>query len=126
MTSFLQNSWISFPLLQAAETICVPLSEPLPGNLEMQLVIPKGTILSIPVNVVQSDPEIWGPDAHIFRPERWLDRKKECNRSHGRDIFAFSEGCVLDLDRTVVQSEVRIIFGQSSRMYWKSFRMRRN
>ncbi|KAJ6626885.1 cytochrome P450 [Mycena sp. CBHHK59/15] len=72
---------------QAAETINVPLSEPIPGSLASQLVIPKGTILVIPVNVLQTDPEIWGEDAHLFRPERW-----QRTRGDRRGLFAFSEG----------------------------------
>ncbi|KAK0233773.1 cytochrome P450 [Armillaria fumosa] len=76
---------------EAAKTIAVPLSEPLPGTSESHLIIPKGTILEIPVNVVQTDPTIWGSDAEHFRPERWLERKEEGVR-HGREIFAFSEG----------------------------------
>lgn len=56
----------------------------------MHIIIPRGTLLAIPVNVVQTDPEIWGSDAHIFRPERWLERPKEIRK--GREIFAFSEG----------------------------------
>ncbi|KAF7340055.1 Cytochrome P450 [Mycena venus] len=72
---------------QAAETISVPLSEPIPGNSAPYLVIPKGTVLLIPVNVLQIDPEIWGDDAHLFRPERWLDPD-----STNRNLFAFSEG----------------------------------
>lgn len=60
----------------------------------MNLVIPKGTILEIPVNVVQTDPDVWGSDAEIFRPERWVERKKQGIR-HDREIFAFSEGCVI-------------------------------
>ncbi len=45
------------------------------------------------MNVVQTDPTTWGPDADRFRPERWLERKEEGIR-HGREIFAFSEGYV--------------------------------
>ncbi|KAJ7655267.1 cytochrome P450 [Mycena polygramma] len=71
---------------QAAETISVPLSHPVPGSSASYLVIPKGTVLLIPVNVLQTDPEIWGEDAHIFRPERWNDSKTSHN------LFAFSEG----------------------------------
>ncbi|KAF9072766.1 cytochrome P450 [Rhodocollybia butyracea] len=76
---------------EARETICVPLSEPIAGTTDTHLVIPKGTILEIPVNVVQTDPNVWGPDAEIFRPERWLERKKRGIR-HEREILAFSEG----------------------------------
>ena len=57
----------------------------------MNFVIPKGTILAIPVNVIQQDPTIWGSDAEVFRPSRWFDRKRE-GSSMRREIFAFSEG----------------------------------
>ncbi|KAJ6574663.1 cytochrome P450 [Mycena capillaripes] len=71
---------------QAAETINVPLSHPIPGTSATHLVIPKGTVLLIPVNVLQMDPEIWGEDAHLFRPERWYCPESKHN------LFAFSEG----------------------------------
>ncbi|KAJ7356883.1 cytochrome P450 [Mycena albidolilacea] len=71
---------------QAAETINVPLSAPIPGRAASHLVIPKGTVLLIPVNVLQTDPEIWGDDAHLFRPERWIEPDAK------RNLFAFSEG----------------------------------
>ncbi|KAJ7456542.1 cytochrome P450 [Mycena latifolia] len=71
---------------QAAETITIPLFNPIPGTLASQLVIPKGTVLLIPVNVLQMNPDIWGEDAHLFRPERWQGRQG------GRNLFAFSDG----------------------------------
>ncbi|CAK5279903.1 unnamed protein product [Mycena citricolor] len=74
---------------QASETIAVPLSESLPETSSSVLVIPKGTILFIPVNVMQTDPEIWGEDAHLFRPYRFQDRAME------RQLFVFSEGHVI-------------------------------
>jgi cytochrome P450 len=73
-------------LSKAAETINVPLSAPIPGCAASHLVIPKGTVLLIPVNVLQTDPEIWGDDAHLFRPERWIEPDAK------RKLFAFSEG----------------------------------
>lgn len=79
------------PLPQAAETISVTLSEPLPGADVPQLVIPKGTIISIPVNVLHTDKHIWGPDANMFRPERWSEPSQE-KTSLRRELLAFSEG----------------------------------
>ena len=76
---------------QAAETITVPLSEPIPGTSDMYIVIPKGTTVAIPLNVLQTDPEVWGPDPDVFRPERWIERRKTGVRM-GRELLAFSEG----------------------------------
>ena len=35
--------------------------------------VPKGTWLQVDTRTIQRDPEVWGPDAAEFRPERWLD-----------------------------------------------------
>ncbi|KAL5339459.1 cytochrome P450 [Aspergillus crustosus] len=35
-------------------------------------VIPKGTILTISPEVINHHPDLWGPDADKFDPERWL------------------------------------------------------
>lgn len=70
---------------KAAETVVIPLSTE--TNLQ-HLIIPKGTLVVIPINVLQTDPEIWGDDAHLFRPSRWLDPKDDLK---GR-LLAFSMG----------------------------------
>lgn len=76
---------------QASETVNIPLDEPIPGTEDTQIVIPKGTLLVIPLNIVHRDPEVWGSDADIFRPERWLERKKSQLR-HKHELLTFSEG----------------------------------
>lgn len=78
---------------QAAQTITIPLSGPLAETGEMQIVVPAGTLISIPVNVIQTNKEIWGDDAHKFRPSRWLEAEKGIdNVPKGRDLLAFSAG----------------------------------
>lgn len=34
--------------------------------------IPKNMVLHIPTNVLNQDPELWGPDAAEFNPDRWM------------------------------------------------------
>ena len=67
----------------------IPLSEPLPGTSEMCLVIPKGTTIAIPLNVIQTDPDIWGPDADKFQPMRWIKRKTAGTRGGPSNLFLF-------------------------------------
>ncbi|KAF7367311.1 Cytochrome P450 [Mycena sanguinolenta] len=88
---------------QAAETTSIPLSAPIAGTTASQLVVPKGTILFIPVNVLQMDPEIWGDDAHLFRPERWLDPGNKPN------LFAFSEGPRSCIGKKFALAEIKTV-----------------
>lgn len=82
----------------------------------MQFIIPKGTILTIPLNVLHVNTEMWGVDAHLFRPERWMDRSRS---RKGRELFAFSEGYA-----PIVLSHPWILTDicQSTILYWQSFR----
>ncbi|KAH7929384.1 cytochrome P450 [Leucogyrophana mollusca] len=106
---FLETLRIHPPVLenhhQAAETVSVPLAEPLPGTTDLHLIIPKGTILGIPVNVIQKDPMVWGPDADVFRPERWSQR----NFRGTRDLFAFSAGPRGCLGRNFAITEIKAL-----------------
>ncbi|KAL6129129.1 hypothetical protein ACLB2K_072482 [Fragaria x ananassa] len=44
------------------------------------VVIPKGVVIQIPIPFLHQDPDIWGPDAHKFNPERFANGVlKACN-----------------------------------------------
>ncbi|KAF7986221.1 hypothetical protein HWV62_38664 [Athelia sp. TMB] len=92
---------------QADETITLPLSEPLPGTTDMHLIIPKGTILEIPLNIIQRDPLVWGPDADLFRPRRWLERESGGHRR--QDLFAFSDGPRQCMGREFASAEIKAL-----------------
>ncbi|KAF9454986.1 cytochrome P450 [Macrolepiota fuliginosa MF-IS2] len=94
--------------IDVSETISIPLEEPIPGTRETQIVIPKGTLLAIPLNVVHQDPEVWGPDAHIFRPERWLERKKSQLR-HKHELLTFSEGPRACIGKAFAVAEIKVL-----------------
>nr|GAT43643.1 cytochrome P450 [Mycena chlorophos] len=88
---------------QAEEDTLVPLSHPLPGSSDMHLLIPKGTILFIPVNVIQTNPDVWGLDAHLFRPKRWMDGQAKHN------LFAFSDGPRSCIGKRFAQAELKAL-----------------
>ncbi|KAE9611193.1 putative unspecific monooxygenase [Lupinus albus] len=41
------------------------------------ILIPKGMNIQIPIPLIQQDPELWGPDAHKFNPERFSNGVSE-------------------------------------------------
>ena len=48
-----------------------------PGGLTVcGRYFPEGTILSVPTYTVHRNLDVWGLDADLFRPERWLERDK--------------------------------------------------
>lgn len=61
---------------QAASDDIMPLNEPVKtasGKSVDEVRIGAGTLLVIPIRAVNRSEKVWGPDAKIFKPERWLD-----------------------------------------------------
>ncbi|KAK0200879.1 cytochrome P450 [Desarmillaria ectypa] len=59
----------------ALEDDVIPLSRSIVtanGYTITSLPIKAGQIIQIPTSVLNTDPEVWGPDAHVFKPSRWL------------------------------------------------------
>ncbi|CEJ57775.1 hypothetical protein PMG11_06456 [Penicillium brasilianum] len=52
--------------------------------------IPEGTVVGTIPWVIHTLPEIWGPDAEEFRPERWLDQERQSY--YKRFFFNFGGG----------------------------------
>lgn len=60
------------------------------------LFIPRGTILLLPVNVMQRAEDVWGADAQVWNPCRWADiqanEAMEKKQDWRREILGFSTG----------------------------------
>ncbi|KAH9486647.1 Cytochrome P450 monooxygenase 169 [Psilocybe cubensis] len=93
---------------EASETVIMPLSEGLAETGEHFLVIPKGTLVVIPVNVLQIDNSVWGEDATAFRPKRWLD-KKISSTLKGQELLAFSAGPRSCIGKTFAMTEIKAL-----------------
>ncbi|KAF9445293.1 cytochrome P450 [Macrolepiota fuliginosa MF-IS2] len=58
------------------------------------VLIPEGTLLYIPIRVINTHTSIWGPDAEDFRPSRWLDLPKNYNPYSLMTFFAGPHACI--------------------------------
>ncbi|KAI0723656.1 cytochrome P450 [Fomitopsis betulina] len=58
------------------EDIVMPLSAPIrgvDGTLISEVPVPKGTYVHIAILASNRNPQLWGPDAGEWKPERWLN-----------------------------------------------------
>ncbi|EGO03799.1 hypothetical protein SERLA73DRAFT_69628 [Serpula lacrymans var. lacrymans S7.3] len=69
--------------------------------------VPKGTLLYIPIRVVNTWKEIWGEDAEEFRPERWLNLPKEYNSTFS--LLSFIAGPHACIGKTMAIMEMKAI-----------------
>ncbi|KAJ7280421.1 cytochrome P450 [Mycena rebaudengoi] len=57
--------------------------------------VPKGTQIYIPIRVINTWKDVWGPDAEEFRPARWLDLPAAYNSTFSQFSFiAGPHGCI--------------------------------
>lgn len=83
----------------ATEDDIIPLSEPVvtqSGEVVNSISVARGTRLGISIPSVNRSTEIWGEDAKVFRPERWLEedgipRKAQDIQAY-RHLLTFVDG----------------------------------
>jgi cytochrome P450 len=71
-------------------------------------VIPARTIIALSLTAILRDPETWGDDAEVFRPERWLEdvgeeRKRGMDRAHE---LIFGSGRFICLGREIAMMHI--------------------
>ncbi|KAF8528746.1 cytochrome P450 [Gautieria morchelliformis] len=71
------------------------------------LYLPKGTLLYIPIRVVNTWSKIWGDDAQEFRPERWLNLPSTYNPTFS--LLSFITGPHACIGRTMAIMEMKAI-----------------
>ena len=67
--------WKLSGFCRARKNMVLPLSKPITstdGKLMSEIFVPKDTAIIISLLDCNCDPEIWGPDAGEWKPERWL------------------------------------------------------
>ncbi|KAI0056515.1 cytochrome P450 [Artomyces pyxidatus] len=69
--------------------------------------VPKGTLFHIPLRAINTWPEVWGPDAEHFRPERWLDLPEKYNSTFS--MMSFITGPHACIGKTMSISEMKAV-----------------
>ncbi|RXW21502.1 hypothetical protein EST38_g4357 [Candolleomyces aberdarensis] len=96
---------VPFLTREAKSDIVLPLEKSITstdGRPLDSIFVPKGTIIMIGLLKCNTDPEIWGSDAHEWKPERWLsplpDRVSEAHvpgiYSHLMTFLGGSRACI--------------------------------
>ncbi|KAF7297213.1 hypothetical protein MIND_00954400 [Mycena indigotica] len=71
------------------------------------VLVPKGTIINIPIRVINTWKPVWGEDAEEFRPERWLNLPKAYNSAFSQFSFiAGPHGCI---GKTMAINEMKAV-----------------
>ena len=97
----------------------LPLSEPVrtaSGELVDTLTVAKGTVVGIPMASINLATAIWGEDAKVFRPSRWLDDDSGQNDIPGkakelqghRHLLTFSDGSRICLGKNFAVAEFKV------------------
>ncbi|KAH0839444.1 cytochrome P450 [Lanmaoa asiatica] len=104
----------------AIEDDVIPLSEPVrtkSGQLVESLSIAKGTTLSIPLASVNLSTVVWGEDAKVFKPSRWLEDDRGQNgipakarevQGH-RHLLTFSDGPRICIGKNFAIAEFKAV-----------------
>ncbi|KAF9441620.1 cytochrome P450 [Macrolepiota fuliginosa MF-IS2] len=71
------------------------------------VLIPQGTILYIPIRVINTWAAIWGPDAEDFRPSRWLNLPKTYHSQYS--LMSFIVGPHACIGKTMAIIEMKTV-----------------
>lgn len=78
---------------------------------------PPGTEVGVNAWVIHNNKSIFGPDAHVFRPERWLTTNKEERANLDRNFLAFGNGPRTCLGKNISLLEMSKAIPQIVRKY---------
>ncbi|KAE8451771.1 hypothetical protein EG329_003228 [Mollisiaceae sp. DMI_Dod_QoI] len=77
---------------------------------------PPGTIISTSLSMVCNDPSIWGSDADIFEPERWVGKENEDGKLD-QWLVSFSKGARTCPGFEIAWVEMRLLFAHIFRKF---------
>ncbi|KAL1796194.1 hypothetical protein ACET3X_004734 [Alternaria dauci] len=78
---------------------------------------PPGTEVGVNAWVIHNNKSIFGPDAHVFRPERWMTKDKEERAVLDRNFLSFGAGPRTCLGKNISLLEMNKVIPQIVRKY---------
>lgn len=60
--------------LHSTSSVGLPRLVPKGGMEVCGKFFKEGTVLSVPSYTIHRDPDVWGEDVEVYRPERWFER----------------------------------------------------
>jgi cytochrome P450 len=78
---------------------------------------PSGTEVGVNAWVIHNNTSIFGPDAHVFRPERWLTSDKDERAVLDRNFLAFGNGPRTCIGKNISLLEMSKVIPQIVRKY---------
>ncbi|KAG0454844.1 hypothetical protein HPP92_023782 [Vanilla planifolia] len=72
------------------------------------ILYPEGVMLSLPVLLIHYDPDIWGDDAHEFRPERFAEGVSKAAKNSQMAFFPFGWGPRICIGQNFAMIESKI------------------
>ncbi|KAH7011130.1 cytochrome P450 [Ilyonectria destructans] len=89
--------------------------------------IPKGTDILVSIWLINRSPDIWGPDAAEFRPERWITADGKPNQNGGAssnyDFLTFLHGPRSCIGQNFAKAEMRCLLAAMVRSFSWSLAM---
>lgn len=89
--------------------------------------IPKGTDIIVSIWLINRSPDIWGPDAAEFRPERWITPDGKPNQNGGAssnyDFLTFLHGPRSCIGQNFAKAEMRCLLAAMVRSFSWSLAM---
>ncbi|KAF8866637.1 cytochrome P450 [Acephala macrosclerotiorum] len=77
---------------------------------------PPGTVISTSLSMISNDPRIWGSDASVFRPERWIGAENEGGKLD-QWLVSFSKGTRVCPGLEIAWVEMRLLFAHVFRKF---------
>ncbi|KAL9619347.1 MAG: hypothetical protein Q9160_006027 [Pyrenula sp. 1 TL-2023] len=89
---------------------CPPMERivPSPGIEASGYRIPEGTVVSVAHYVAHRDKDVYGEDADLFRPERWLEADASTLKRMDHSFMAFGKGNRACVGRELGMLEMRL------------------